>query len=281
MGTSLNGNSFNEPVLRLFPEPQDRLAVEDVYGSIAFPTTRNDPSASRPYVVVNMVSSLDGKVTASGKAGSIGSPTDRLLMRTLRSQADAVMIGAGTLRAEKLTLAIPKNLEVAREARGLRPQPLAVLATASGDLPLEANLLGGSSPDNLLVLASPETPEGHLTELSSRASVEVVPEAPDPGSSGSRLDLARALETLKKRYAVDVLLVEGGPVLNHALVINGLADELFLTLAPKLLGGLRPGALTMLEGPAVPPQRTEPELISVHLFGDELFLRYALRPPDK
>lgn len=274
----MDGTFFDEPVLRLFPEPSVRLSVEDVYGDVRFPT-RDRPSASRPYVVVNMISSLDGKATASGKAGPIGSPTDRLLMRALRARVDAVMIGAGTLRAEKLTLAVPRDLKASREARGLRPQPLAVLATGSSDLPLEANLLG-PSPDNLLVLTSPETPEECLTELSSSgASIEVVPEESDSVSSSSQLDLARALETLKERYAVDVLLVEGGPVLNHTFVRNGLADELFLTLAPKLLGGARSGTLTILEGPPVPPQKTGPKLISVHLSGDELFLRYALRPP--
>jgi len=81
---------------------------------------------------------------------------------------------------------------------------------------------------------------------------------------------------LKKRYGVNVLLVEGGPVLNHALISSGLADELFLTLAPKLLGGERPGTLTILEGPTLTPHKTEQNLISIHLSGEELFLRYML-----
>jgi riboflavin-specific deaminase-like protein len=240
-------------------------------------------------VLINMVASLDGKATVGGKAGSIGSSTDRLLMRALRAHADAVMTGAGTLRAEKLTLAVPENLALARASRGLKPQPLAVLVTATGDLPLEANLLG-PSPDDLLILTSPETPKARLAALSARASVELVPKetANSPGEfassmagSGLRLDMARGLEILKKRYAVEVLLVEGGPVLNHALVSLGLADELFLTLAPKLLGGERPDARTILEGPALSTRKTpKVELVSTHLFGDELFLRYALRPPD-
>jgi riboflavin-specific deaminase-like protein len=222
-----------------------------------------------------MVASLDGKATVDGKAGFVGSPIDRVIMRTLRAYADAVMIGAGTLRAEKLTLTVPEKLARVREARGLEPQPLAVVATGSGDIPLETNLIG-ASPDNLLVLASPEIPKKRLAALSSHASVEVVPGE----DRGPRLDLSSALETLKKRYAVDVLLVEGGPVLNHALIRVGFADELFLTLAPKLLGGTRPEALTILEGPPMPPRKVKPEMVSAHLSGDELFLRYALRPSD-
>ena len=227
-----------------------------------------------------MISSLDGKVAISGKAGSLGSSVDRTVMRNLRVCADAVMIGAGTLRAEKLTLAIPQDRARARESRGLKPQPLAVVTTATGDVPLQENLLG-SSPDNLLIFASSETPEEHLVTLSTHASVEIVTEeSSDPGRRLDLIDLREALRVLKKRYEVGVLLVEGGPVLNHALISLGLADELFLTLAPKLVGGERPGTRTVLEGPTLAPPKTEPKLISIHLSGEELFLRYALRPRD-
>jgi 2,5-diamino-6-(ribosylamino)-4(3H)-pyrimidinone 5'-phosphate reductase len=252
-----------------------RLMIEDVYRDI-FSSTH---SLERPYVVINMVVSLDGKVTVQGKASSIGSSMDRTLMRNLRAQVDAVMVGAGTLRAEKLRLDVPEELAGERASRELEPQPLGVIVAGSGDVPLPRNLVT-SSFDNLLILVSSEEPlkEG-FGALASRASVEVVPRQI---TSGSQLDLGRALETLKERYAVEVLLVEGGPTLNHALICAGLVDELFLTLAPKLLGGVRPGALTILEGLDVPPQKSpSPELVSVHLFDDELFLRYTLHPPGR
>ena len=226
-----------------------------------------------------MISSLDGKVAISGKAGSLGSSVDRTVMRNLRVCADAVMIGAGTLRAEKLTLAIPQDRARARESRGLKPQPLAVVTTATGDVPLQENLLG-SPPENLLIFASSETPEEHLVTLSSHASVEIVTEESSEPGRLDLIDLREALRVLKKRYEVGVLLVEGGPVLNHALISLGLADELFLTLAPKLVGGERPGTRTVLEGPTLASPKTEPKLISIHLSGEELFFRYALRPTD-
>ena len=226
-------------------------------------------------MLINMVASLDGKATVGGKAGPIGSPIDRVLMRTLRAHADAVMIGAGTLRAEKLRLDVPEYLTRVREALSLRPQPLAVIVTESGDLPLEANLLG-SSPENLLILVSPNTPEEQIAAFSAHASVEVGWEE----TSALGPDPTVTLEILKKRYAVGVLVVEGGPALIHSLVRRGLADELFLALAPKLLGGARPSTLTILEGPTLPPQIPDPEIVSVHLAGDELFLRYVLRSSD-
>jgi 2,5-diamino-6-(ribosylamino)-4(3H)-pyrimidinone 5'-phosphate reductase len=221
-----------------------------------------------------MISSLDGKVAASGKAGSLGSDVDRTVMRNLRACTDAVMIGAGTLRAEKLTLAIPENRARARESRGLRAQPLAVVATATGDVPLQEHLLG-SRPENLLILASSQIPEEHLVTLSSHGSVETVAE--EGSNLGRRLYVEEALKIMKQRYGVNVLLVEGGPAMNHSLVASGLADELFLTLAPALLGGdERHAGPTVLEGPPIEREKAKPRLISVHLADNELFLRYVL-----
>ncbi len=187
-------------------------------------------------------------------------------MRNLRARADAVMIGAGTLRAEKLTLDVPEDLSLERASRGLKPQPLAVVATTSGNIPLTQHLLN-TSPDNLLIFTSPATPCSRLTELSRRASVE---------TSASLLE---TLSLLKQRHAVGILLVEGGPSLNHALITEGLVDELFLTLSPKLLGGKGEGSgsLTILEGLALDPDKTaQLNPISIHLSGRELFLRYSL-----
>lgn len=256
-------------VLKLFPEPTARFAAEDVYSNISFPMRE-----ARPYVIINMVSSLDGKATSDGKASQIGSSVDRTLMRTLRAHVDAVMVGSGTLRAEKLRLDVPQNLSRKRESRGLKPQPLAIVATTSGDVPLEENLLG-SSPDNLLILASPTVPQPRLVALSHIASVEILSKE----TRDTHLDPTNALEVLKKRHVVDLLLVEGGPTFNHALISAGLVDELFLTMAPKLLGGEKPETLNILEGsPLIPDTENaeQPELISIHISGSELFLRYAL-----
>lgn len=199
----------------------------------------------------------------------MGSQIDRTVMRTLRFHADAVMIGAGTLRAEKLTLSVPEHLARVRSSRGLNPQPLAVVLTDSGDLPLSENLIG-YTPENLIVFASSKGAEKRLAKLSTLARLEVVA----PGLSAKQ-----PLAILKERYSVDVLLVEGGPTLNHALIREGFADELFLTLAPKLIGGTEPGAPPILAGPALSPQEHPeegPRLRSIHLSGNELFLRYNL-----
>lgn len=85
-----------------------------------------------------------------------------------------------------------------------------------------------------------------------------------------------ALSLLREEYGIRRLLVEGGPSVNHGLVDSGLADELFLTFAPKLAGGAEPdGASGILSGSAF----EEPgamRLLSVYEAGGELYLRYSL-----
>ncbi|MGH3144564.1 MAG: RibD family protein, partial [Rubrobacter sp.] len=211
----------------------------------------------RPYVIINMVSSVDGSTSIEGKASPLGSSTDRQTMRNLRSKADAVMVGAGTLRAEKLSLGLD-------DPPGGR-QPLAVIATNSGDLPLEDNLVIDETQE-LLILTTHATIvqlPGDKTRL--RAT---------PADESGNLDLLKPLQTLKQDHGVDVLLVEGGPKMNHYLVSKELADELFLTLAPKLVGDSP--THTILEGPPLSPRAQPPELLSVHQASDELFLRYRL-----
>ena len=187
-------------------------------------------------------------------------------MRNLRAGSDAVMIGAGTLRAERLSLGLDENAR-----SGGRPQPLAVILTTSGeDLPLEGNLLLQKG-QKLLVIASSTMPQSNAERLRARATRVVVV----PSSSNGQPDLREVLQTLKREYAVERLLVEGGPTLGLALISAGFADELFLTVAPKLIGGTAPAARTLLDATLETPQNLR--LLSVHLAADELFLRYAIQ----
>ena len=183
-------------------------------------------------------------------------------MRVLRSKADAVMVGAGTLRAEKVSLT----------SEGRRtPEPLAVIVAGSGGVPLEENLLDAQR-DGTIIVVSDSLPSETTAALSHRAHVLVSPE----GSSDHRPDLVEAIRLLKSRFRVSTLLVEGGPSLNHSLVSNGLVDELFLTLAPKLIGGPPVNAESILQGDYLPNERGPHRLVSAYLSGAELFLRYSL-----
>jgi riboflavin-specific deaminase-like protein len=246
---------------RLYPLPPREVPAGEIYADLRLPPSgpgRRDPS--RPYVILNMVSSIDGKATVGGRTAGLGDEADRQTMRNLRSKADAVMVGAGTLRSERISLGLDEPAE--------GPQPLAVVATKTGNVPLESNLIVHKSQQVLLLL-----PENlHVPRYESARWLRV------PGGPSGNMDLREALKRLKDEHAVDLLLVEGGPTLNHALAASGLADELFLTLAPKLLGGEGCDSLTVLGGGPLSPEASSPKLLSGHLTGDELFLRYELHP---
>lgn len=245
-----------ETVLRrLLPEPAE-LKAEEIYRDLRFPASPTD----RPYTAINMVSTADGKITVNERAGGIGGPVDRLAMRVLRSRADAVMVGAGTIRAEKINLGVPPDLDgIVRGA-----DPLGVVISASGDVPL-GNLVENSG-ERLLFLVSEESSREAVEALSARGEVRRLHEI--HGGSG----YSAALSVLRHEYGVQSLLVEGGPSLNRALVGSGLVDELFLTFAPKLAGG---GAGNILSGELF-GGAIQMRLLSVYEADGELYLRYSL-----
>ncbi len=241
---------MTEKVLRLYPLPARESSA--IYEDLDLQPRRRRDNL-RPYVIMNMISSVDGKAAVGGKASGLGSRTDRQTMRALRSRVDAVMVGAGTLRAERLSLGLDAG-----------PQPLAVIATTSGAIPLETNLIVKEG-QRVLVMAREDISLHHGEHSVLRLSAD---------ASGN-LDLGGGLQVLKSEHGVEVLVVEGGPKLNYSLLAQNLADELFLTLAPKLLGGSLSGSPAILEGPTL--LATQMNLLSVHLADDELFLRYETR----
>lgn len=227
------------------------------YGDVVFPGEPDDPDVL-PYTIINMVASVNGMTALNGGTAGIGGPSDRRVMRTLRSKVDAVLIGAGTLRAERLDLGLDN-----REA----PQPLAVVV--SGSAGVSTDNLTRNETQRVLILI-PQAGKNHppATELPSAETVTV------SADGTGRVDLRSALLLLRRDYVVGNLLVEGGPRLNAALITGGLVDELFLTVAPKLLPTTGPG---ILEGTGVQNDLT---LISTNTSPEgEVFLRYSIHKP--
>ena len=242
--------------LCLYPEPRALAIEEDIYQNLQVPAST---SPSLPYVLVNMVSSVDGRSSVGGKAAGIGSRADRGAMRALRAHVDAVMVGAGTLRAEKLNLGLDDP-----DVR----QPIPVIVGGAGNLPTRERLSGGH---RAVILA---VPQGALDTSEAGWDLPTVIEVPSTGHG--RVDLGWLLRHLKSEHAVDRLLVEGGPALNRTLIDGGLVNELFLTLAPKLLLGKE--AAIVSDGASLTQGRPHGlELRSVHSSGSELFLRYRLK----
>jgi 5-amino-6-(5-phosphoribosylamino)uracil reductase len=249
------------PLLRrLLPEPGTVTAVEALEG-LALGDLAVD---HRPYVVLNMVATADGAATVGHRSGPISSPADRQLFHELRAHVDAVLVGAGTVCAERYRRLVgdPARRE-RRVARGLAPDPLAVIASRRLTLPPDVPLL--ADPDSRVIVLTASTAE--LTQCA--AQVSYLRPAP-----GEELDLAVMLARLRAERGVRSVLCEGGPTLNASLLPAGLVDELFLAIAPALAGSA--GSLSIVNR-ALLAQPVDLDLRWLLESEGQLFARYALR----
>jgi riboflavin-specific deaminase-like protein len=219
-----------------------------------------EPRAERPFVAMNFAATVDGRATIGGVSGPIGSDSDTAMLAGLRARFDAVMIGAGTMRAERYGRLIPnQERRERRERLGLSHDPLMVIVSGELDLPWDAPLFTDGGGRVLIFTASEAEPPETATSLRLVRHQGAV-------------DLAAALRHLRHDRRIGALLCEGGPRLHAELQAGGLVDDLFLTIAPKLAGG---GAPRIVEGEL---PRVEPLELAWLLEQDgELFARYSRR----
>ncbi|HSL78000.1 MAG TPA: dihydrofolate reductase family protein [Candidatus Limnocylindrales bacterium] len=229
----------------------------------------------RSVVYANMVSTLDGVAAdrsreRSSRDISAGDPGDRFVMGLLRSHADAIVIGAGTLRAHPGTswtaeAAFAGAADYAEVAvnRGSPSRPQLVVLTTTGDLPPHPALPGS------IVVTSERGADRLRDDVSADADVRVV------GTDGHRLDVTSALASVRSDGHRSIL-TEGGPRLLGGLVGTGSVDELFVTVSPLIAGrssaDRRPG---LVDGVAFRPGAfPSVTLRSIRRHGSALFLRY-------
>src|SRR5919106_1762157 len=228
------------------------------------PPRRN--GGSRPYVLVNMVSGVDGGTTTDGVSGGLGSAADRRIFAVLRSAADIILAGAQTVRAERYgPPEVDETLAAGRRARGQAEVP--AIAVISRSLRLDwASPLFSATRRAPLVIAPASAGAGALAPAAHAAEGGV--------AGDERVDVAEALDQLGRRGAA-VVLCEGGPTLIAELLEHDLVDELCLTLSPVLLGAAGGNRIT---GGAVFDHPHRLSLTHVFEEDDFLFLRYALTP---
>jgi riboflavin-specific deaminase-like protein len=246
-------------VERLLPDPGPTTPAEQYSGLGLVELAPPD----RPYLVANFALTLDGRATIGGRSGPIGSGTDSQVLHRLRTQVDAVMIGAGTLRVERYgRIVSDAALRGHRErAAGVAHDPLAVIVTDSLDLPWDAGLFTAGFGRVLILTSS----AGEIPDTATKVRVE---------RHQGRVDLRRAMARLRDERGVRAVLCEGGPHLLANLVEADLVDEMFITLAPKLALNRGPGLLEDAFGDLGP---TELELMWLLAEDGELFTRYRLR----
>jgi 5-amino-6-(5-phosphoribosylamino)uracil reductase len=208
----------------------------------------------RPHIALNFVMTADGRVSYQGRA-EIGTRTDRALMFHLRSLADAVMIGAGTLRVDPF----------APSTKGRDRQPLAIVVSRTAELPLD-NRFFAHPGKRLVATATSASPTAVAAVRAAGAEVEAF--------GDTDVHLGRLLGALRDR-GVRFLLCEGGPTLAGQLLAQRCVDELFLTHATLITA--EPDARRLFEGGRRPVGTVRLERATLHEHDGEWYERSRVR----
>jgi riboflavin-specific deaminase-like protein len=229
----------------------------------------------RPQVIINMAATVDGKTASAAREyPRFTSPFDRARMERLRALADAVLVGAETVRAIDPPLQLRDPESIAARLKAGKPAGLVqVVLSASGRLPPQAKALAAASA-RARIVATTETGERALAGLGRDVEVWVL--------GKNRVDLETLLRRLQNQ-GVERLLVEGGAETNGSFLDADVVDELYLTIAPTLLGGRNAPPLVGGDGLTL-ANRRRLELVELTREGHELYCHYRVErdavPPD-
>jgi riboflavin biosynthesis pyrimidine reductase len=207
---------------QLLPTQRDEVDPFAVYAADERPRV-----AGRPWVLANMISSLDGATHVEGLSGALATPADRVTFRAIRAVADVILVAAGTARSEQYhPITTTPEIAAERKARGQSERPRLAILTRHLDLDLDGELF--LSPEPPIVLTTERAPAGRVRHAEARTTVVRFP--------GDRVDVDAAVQELGKLDA-DVVLSEGGPTLIGQLAAADVLDELCLSISPIVVGG--------------------------------------------
>ncbi len=208
----------------------------------------------RPRIIINAAMSVDGKIALAGGQGvRLSNEEDVRRVHQLRSQVDAILVGVGTVLADDPKLTI-KSLY----AKGRNP--LRVVLDSDGKTPDGAHVLDGSAPTLI---------------VTSDRSDRVFPHAEVLRCGKADVDLGLLLGHLTER-GIRTVLVEGGSTVIWSFLHQGLADELKVFVASRVLGGR--SAPTLAGGPGVGSldESIRIQLVGVERLGDGVLLDYSV-----
>lgn len=215
-------------------QPLSLLGSVREIGDGELPRLYDYPERDGTWVRANFITSVDGGATAGASSGAMGGPGDRMIFNLLRELADVIVVGAGTVRIENYSGAhVSAAQRQQRQARGQSEVPQLAIVTQSGRLDRD-----------MAVFTRTEVPPLVLTctaaaEQARRVLAGLCEVIDCSGSDPGQVDEAALLAALGAR-GMRRILTEGGPTLLDSLIQRDMLDELCLTIAPYLVGGLAP-----------------------------------------
>jgi riboflavin-specific deaminase-like protein len=225
--------------------------------------------AKRPFVLVNMAMTADGKIaTANRGVSTFGSPRDHDHLLELRATANAVMAGARTVDSAKVNLGPgPLKYRRARLKHGLAEYNLRIIVSRTGSINPAAEIFRlRFSP--ILIITTQQASASRLKALRTLADEVKI-------CGVQEINFASALRWLREKWNVNRLLCEGGGELNDALFRANVVDELHLTICPKIFGGRTAPTISDGLGNMKLANASQFVLKSSHRIGDELFVVFS------
>jgi riboflavin biosynthesis pyrimidine reductase len=192
---------------RIYPGGSAAADLEALYATVSRPSPRG-----RPWVGLSMIASIDGSAAVEGLSGGLGNANDKAVFGTLRAVADVILVGAGTATAERYGPTSRAGQRIG-------------VVTGSGRVDTDTDLFRSGCGFLVLPEDGPDTPPEIDTVRAGHGTVDVA------------LAVAKLVDV---NSAVRFVQAEGGPRLNGALLDAGCLDELDLTIAPALVGGISP-----------------------------------------
>ncbi len=209
---------------QLLPHPLDEVDPLDLYLNDVRPA-----HGERPWLMANMIASIDGATAVEGLSGGLGGAGDKAVFRAIRASCDWVLVASATAAAETYRMPLTSaDITQRRAAQGRSPAPNLAIVTASGRIDRAIPALADRTPDQLrpLVITGQDADAAALDNLDADI-VRVATATPEP---------QQILQELGQRGA-RVVLAEGGPRFNGILHSAGVVDEFCLSLSPTLAGG--------------------------------------------
>lgn len=223
---------------------------------------------SRPFVIATFAMTADGKVTTKNFGPvDFTSREDKLHLFRQRALADAVLLGHTSLQRDNVRLGVPAELQELRIKRGQPRCPLRVIVSNKGRIDDGLKIFqSGVAP--IIIFSTKRMARRNQEALRKIATLHL--------ADAGEVDLAAMLKTLREQYNVRTLACEGGPTLFRSLLEQGLIDQLNLTIAPYMFGGVNAPTLTGLSKEFLPAS-VHCSLIEMHTIGDECFLTYRIK----
>jgi 2,5-diamino-6-(ribosylamino)-4(3H)-pyrimidinone 5'-phosphate reductase len=181
-------------------------------------------------VTINAAMTLDGKIATAAGDSAISSKQDLVRVHRLRAGSDAIVVGVATVLADDPQLTV-------RHAKG--KNPARVIIDSRGRTPVDSRILKTAGDVRTIVAVTEQAPARNIEEIKGAGAEVIV------AGKEQVVDLKSLFSRLAK-MGFQKLLVEGGGELNWSILRLGLADELIVTIAPKIAGGRL--AITLVEG---------------------------------